>query len=115
MEEKISVREVLSVYWKLIKEEPYTSCPKLFVCVGPVLMSIYALIFFGLAMFLPFFLLIVGYVLRFFWKLGKVGVSEERRKTGCCVCCGYDLRGCVEPRCPECGNPFVLANRPASV
>ena len=23
-----------------------------------------------------------------------------------CVPCGYDLRGQIEPRCPECGTPF---------
>lgn len=23
-----------------------------------------------------------------------------------CLECGYDLRGQVEPRCPECGKPF---------
>ena len=23
-----------------------------------------------------------------------------------CIKCGYDLRGQVEPRCPECGTPF---------
>lgn len=23
-----------------------------------------------------------------------------------CARCGYDLRGLVEPRCPECGTPF---------
>ncbi len=23
-----------------------------------------------------------------------------------CLECGYDLRGQVEPRCPECGQPF---------
>lgn len=23
-----------------------------------------------------------------------------------CIHCGYDLRGQVEPRCPECGRPF---------
>jgi hypothetical protein len=25
---------------------------------------------------------------------------------GLCAKCGYDLRGLVEPRCPECGTPF---------
>lgn len=32
--------------------------------------------------------------------------------TGCgipvCVLCGYDLRGQVDPRCPECGTEFAL-------
>lgn len=29
---------------------------------------------------------------------------------GLCVCidCGYDLRGCVSRKCPECGRPFYL-------
>ncbi len=26
-----------------------------------------------------------------------------RRKRGLCVACGYDLRGCQKPGCPECG------------
>lgn len=25
---------------------------------------------------------------------------------GVCSCCGYDLRGLPQPRCPECGTPF---------
>ncbi len=29
---------------------------------------------------------------------------------GICVVCGYDLRGQVEPRCPECGTPFDPSN-----
>lgn len=28
------------------------------------------------------------------------------RKPGCCVKCGYSLRGLVDQRCPECGTPF---------
>ncbi len=34
-----------------------------------------------------------------------------------CVECGYDLRGQVEPRCPECGTPFdprLLQSTPPS-
>lgn len=31
------------------------------------------------------------------------------RGVAICVGCGYDLRGQVEPRCPECGEPFDLA------
>ena len=27
-----------------------------------------------------------------------------------CAHCGYDLRGLPEPRCPECGAPFVPAD-----
>ncbi|MCB9866103.1 MAG: hypothetical protein H6816_05660 [Phycisphaerales bacterium] len=29
---------------------------------------------------------------------------------GCCVMCDYDLRGLIEPRCPECGTPFAEAD-----
>jgi hypothetical protein len=28
-----------------------------------------------------------------------------------CRKCYYDLRGQVEPRCPECGTPYDSANR----
>lgn len=31
---------------------------------------------------------------------------------GICVRCGYDLRGLPEPRCPECGTPFIQASVP---
>jgi predicted RNA-binding Zn-ribbon protein involved in translation (DUF1610 family) len=33
-----------------------------------------------------------------------------------CLHCGYDLRGQVDPRCPECGQPFdpALLNRHAA-
>jgi hypothetical protein len=28
-----------------------------------------------------------------------------------CMKCGYDLRGQIEPRCPECGTPFPIQNK----
>jgi len=28
----------------------------------------------------------------------------RRRKSGCCLRCGYLLKGLTEPRCPECGE-----------
>ena len=33
-----------------------------------------------------------------------------------CIHCGYDLRGQLDPRCPECGQPFdpALLNRDAA-
>ncbi len=36
-------------------------------------------------------------------ELVKIGVPI-------CIQCAYDLRGQIEPRCPECGEPFVLAD-----
>lgn len=36
---------------------------------------------------------------------------RRRRKYGQCLDCGYDLRGLVEPRCPECATPFTATNR----
>ncbi len=29
---------------------------------------------------------------------------RKRRKLGLCLKCGYDLRGLIERRCPECGT-----------
>ena len=29
-----------------------------------------------------------------------------RRRRGCCIKCGYDLRGATHDRCPECGAPY---------
>lgn len=35
-------------------------------------------------------------------------LRQELNKRGIPICmkCGYDLRGQVEPRCPECGTDF---------
>ena len=30
----------------------------------------------------------------------------DRRAKGLCINCGYNLRGLVQPRCPECGSDF---------
>jgi len=32
---------------------------------------------------------------------------RRRRKRGECICCGYNLTGLIEPRCPECGRQFA--------
>ncbi len=36
-------------------------------------------------------------------ELVKIGVPI-------CIHCAYDLRGQIEPRCPECGRPFDFAD-----
>jgi hypothetical protein len=38
------------------------------------------------------------------WVLGAVRARRRPRRLMQCVCCGYDLRGQVSERCPECGN-----------
>ena len=40
------------------------------------------------------------------WWLGRRLFPPARRPGQRCVKCGYDLRACAEPRCPECGTPF---------
>lgn len=65
-----------------------------------------------------FFAMVIGIVAAF-WTFGP-GVAmlllavRIRRvmRSGCCIQCGYDLRGLSEPRCPECGTPFS-PNTPA--
>lgn len=39
-------------------------------------------------------------------------LREELRRVGfqICVNCGYDLRGQTDPRCPECGAEFCVAD-----
>jgi hypothetical protein len=34
----------------------------------------------------------------------RAQVKEQRRNTGLCTQCGYDLRGSTSDRCPECGS-----------
>ena len=39
--------------------------------------------------------------------LGLMGVSGAemlKLRVGCCLGCGYDLRGLPSPICPECGR-----------
>jgi hypothetical protein len=36
--------------------------------------------------------------------------QDARRAPGLCWDCNYSLQGLAEPRCPECGRPFDLAN-----
>ncbi len=38
------------------------------------------------------------------WSLFRF--IEKETEEGCCGKCGYNLRGLLNPRCPECGEPF---------
>lgn len=38
---------------------------------------------------------------------------RRRRRLGLCAFCGYDLRGLVDPRCPECGQEFERPSPPS--
>ena len=40
--------------------------------------------------------------------LRRFGVKLTRALEGHCIRCGYLLMGLPEPRCPECGQPFVI-------
>jgi len=40
------------------------------------------------------------------WWVGYTLFGQRRKHAHQCAVCGYDLRGCVEPRCPECGTQF---------
>ena len=41
--------------------------------------------------------------MRSYWKLRAL-LNEQGIAT--CMKCGYDLRGCTENRCSECGTEF---------
>ncbi len=48
---------------------------------------------------------------------GECGASWRQVNDGRCVRCGYDLRGLLEPICPECGGRFgaaAVSNEPAA-
>jgi hypothetical protein len=40
------------------------------------------------------------------WWVGYALFPRPRRPGQRCAICGYDLRACTAPRCPECGTPF---------
>jgi hypothetical protein len=50
--------------------------------------------------------------LRWFWRHRFRKLLRERLVEAgipICIKCGYDLRGQIEPRCPECGTEFDAA------
>jgi hypothetical protein len=52
-------------------------------------------------LWVPFFLLAAWPAI---WVFRGPIRRYERRKSGCCPGCGYDLRGAVSNICPECGE-----------
>lgn len=51
----------------------------------------------------------LGLALQFFFRKPALRCRWEalnNRGIPVCMNCGYDLRGQVEPRCPECGTPM---------
>lgn len=40
------------------------------------------------------------------YRVTRNYIRQRRYKAGYCGVCRYQLRGLVEPRCPECGTPF---------
>jgi len=61
--------------------------------------------------FLYYLFMATGITLQGHWFLAR-GIRASLRKMASqrgvpiCVSCGYDLRGQIERRCPECGAPF---------
>lgn len=62
-----------------------------------------------------FFSLIIG-LTAILWVFGP-GIAilffirrrQRLQQSGCCLQCGYNLRGLASDRCPECGRPFRRA------
>jgi hypothetical protein len=54
----------------------------------------------------PAWFLVTLFALPVSFCLLDMARSWRRRRHGLCIRCAYDLRGCVELRCPECGTPF---------
>jgi hypothetical protein len=53
-----------------------------------------------------FYAILVGYALAFlpWWRARELEKRRDRRATGRCAECGYDLHGNVSGVCPECGT-----------
>lgn len=52
---------------------------------------------------LPIALFVIPLIVANVWQVKR----DHRAELGRCLSCGYDLRGAIEPRCPECGNPVA--------
>ena len=60
---------------------------------------------------------IVSWLLIWVWGLvllRKLAGRLKRAINDQCMHCGYLLRGLPEPRCPECGRPFLVPGTPSS-
>ncbi len=57
----------------------------------------------------PLVLLFGGFLLYRALFHGPI-VRRMRRRRGRCAACGYDLHGLLQPRCPECGEGFEVAD-----
>lgn len=60
----------------------------------------------GLALFMPSLCCWILAPFFVFNGVFSLATFSSKKNRGCCEECGYNLRGLVENRCPECGNPF---------
>jgi hypothetical protein len=74
--------------------------------VGPVWSPVMRVVEWTLPFVLAFG--IVSFLVHFHRRAIQRSLREQLCAVGVPVCmaCGYDLRGQVDPRCPECGRPF---------
>lgn len=73
---------------------------------GPVWSAVMRVVEWTLPVVLAFG--IVSFLVYFHRRAIQRSLREQLCAIGVPVCmaCGYDLRGQVDPRCPECGRPF---------
>ncbi len=77
-----------------------------------------ATILFSVLMNIPCLLLV--YLTCFLWRKRQRRFLREKliaKGVPICIQCGYDLRGQIDPRCPECGtgfDPKLLKNPPST-
>ncbi len=114
MEPRVLLREILAMYREQIKRKPIESFLVLYYGILFFAFSIYTMIEQSLPMIGVFCAILVIFVLWISREMAKSSIFFQRLADGQCLECGYDLRGTVEPRCPECGIPFDPSSRPVS-